>query len=78
MNGLRFGASVTIAPTFRSRFGKPSSRLPMPRANELSTVERQKAHWMPVEFGSGGAVALSIRKAATVVQVRGLKHVTLL
>ena len=39
MNGLRFGARDTIAPTFRSRLAQPSSRLPMPGANELSTVE---------------------------------------
>ena len=39
VNGLRFGARDTIAPTFRSRLAQPSSRLPMPGANELSTVE---------------------------------------
>ena len=46
-NGDRSGASEMIAPTLRSRFGQPSSRLPMPGANESSTVEWQSAHWMP-------------------------------
>ena len=32
-----------IAPGFRSRLGQPSSRLPIPSANELSTVEWQRA-----------------------------------
>src|SRR5438045_9408071 len=45
--GWRLGASETMAPTFRSRFGHPSRRLPMPGANELSTVERQRAQGMP-------------------------------
>ena len=36
-----------MAPTFRSRFGHPSSRLPMPVVNELSTVEWHSAHVMP-------------------------------
>jgi hypothetical protein len=31
--GLTVGAEATIAPTFRSRFAQPSSRLPMPGAN---------------------------------------------
>src|SRR6185437_17144049 len=30
---------IIITPTFRSRFGQPSSRRPMPGANESSTVE---------------------------------------
>ena len=30
VNGLRLGASATIAPTLRSRFAQPSRRLPMP------------------------------------------------
>ena len=37
--GLRLGDSETIAPTLRSRLGQPSSRRPIPLANELSTVE---------------------------------------
>jgi hypothetical protein len=44
VNGLRLGARDVIAPTFRSRLAQPSSRLPMPGANELSTVEWQNAH----------------------------------
>ncbi len=36
-----------IAPTSRSRFGQPSSRRPMPAANELSTVEWQSAQVIP-------------------------------
>ena len=36
-----------IAPAFRSRFGQPSRRLPIPGENESSTVEWQKAHWIP-------------------------------
>ena len=39
LNGLRFGAVATIAPTFRSRLPQPSRRLPIPGANESSTVE---------------------------------------
>src|SRR2546422_4393960 len=41
------GDKATIAPTFKSRFAHPSSRLPIPGANELSTVEWQNAHVMP-------------------------------
>src|SRR6266536_1304189 len=47
--GCRSGASETIAPTFRSRLAQPSSRWPIPGANELSTVEWHRAHWMPTE-----------------------------
>ena len=39
VKGLRFGASETIAPTFRSLLAQPSRRFPMPGANESSTVE---------------------------------------
>ena len=39
VKGLRFGASETIAPTFRSLLAQPSNRFPMPGANESSTVE---------------------------------------
>ena len=42
------GDSATIAPTFRSRFAQPSSRLPIPGANELSTVEWHNAHVTPM------------------------------
>ena len=45
----RSGAAEMMAPTFRSRFGQPSRRLPMPGANESSTVAWQSAHWMPIE-----------------------------
>ncbi len=38
-----------MAPTFRSRFAQPSRRLPIPGANESSTVEWHSAHWMPTE-----------------------------
>src|SRR4051812_23004174 len=48
--GLRFGASETIAPTFRSRLGHPSRRLPTPGATELFTVEWQTAHVSPTEL----------------------------
>jgi hypothetical protein len=41
------GDNATIAPTLRSRFGQPSSLLPIPGANELSTVEWQSAQVMP-------------------------------
>src|SRR5262249_15760273 len=50
VNGLRLGASDTIAPTLRSRLAHPSSRLPIPGANELSTVEWQNAHWIPIDL----------------------------
>ena len=33
------GESATMAPTLRSRFGKPSTRRPTPAVTELSTVE---------------------------------------
>ena len=36
-----------IAPGLRSRFGQPSSRAPIPGANELSTVEWQSAQVIP-------------------------------
>ena len=36
-----------IAPGLRSRFGQPSSRLPMPGVTESSTVEWQMAQVMP-------------------------------
>jgi hypothetical protein len=41
------GDSATIAPTFKSRFAHPSSRCPIPGANELSTVEWHNAHVTP-------------------------------
>ena len=46
------GERATIAPTFRSVFAHPSSRLPMPVAKELSTEEWHRAHVMPT-LGSG-------------------------
>ena len=36
-----------MAPGLRSRFGQPSSRLPIPLANESSTVEWQMAQVIP-------------------------------
>ncbi len=36
-----------IAPTFRSRFGQPSSRLPTPGRKKLSTVEWHNAQVVP-------------------------------
>src|SRR3954447_19736295 len=47
VTGLRFGASEITAPTLRSRLGRPSRRLPIPLANELSTVEWQTAQVRP-------------------------------
>ena len=41
------GDRATIAPTFRSVFAHPSSRLPIPVVKELSTEEWQRAHVMP-------------------------------
>src|SRR5262245_3710717 len=38
-----------ISPTLRSRFAQPSSRAPMPGANESSTVLWQSAHVMPTD-----------------------------
>ena len=37
-NGATLGANAMISPTFKSRFAQPSSRAPMPGANESSTV----------------------------------------
>ena len=41
------GDSAMIAPRLRSRFGQPSSRLPMPGGKELSTVEWHNAQVVP-------------------------------
>src|SRR5471030_958475 len=41
------GDSAMIAPGLRSRLGQPSSRLPMPGENELSTVEWHRAQVVP-------------------------------
>ena len=60
VNGLRFGASDTIAPTLRSRLAQPSRRLPMPGANESSTVEWHSAHWMPIDFTLPSASAIAV------------------
>ena len=82
MNGLRFGASDTIAPTLRSRLAQPSSRLPMPGANELSTVEWQNAHWMPIDLTlpSGLAKAVTPTTAfslSSAIVVAGSSRLTL-
>ena len=51
MTGLRLGASEITAPTLRSRLAQPSSRRPIPFANELSTVEWQSgARGCPTEL----------------------------
>ena len=47
--GRALSVSEIIAPTFRSRLGQPSSRFPIPGANELSTVEWQEAQVIPTE-----------------------------
>src|SRR5437773_460297 len=54
--GGRTGERATIAPTFRSRFGSPSSRRPTPGATELSTVEWHRAHVMPSRLMCRSAV----------------------
>ena len=41
------GDSAMIAPGFRSRLGHPSSLLPIPGANESSTVEWHRAQVTP-------------------------------
>src|ERR687897_281937 len=41
------GESAMMAPGFRSRFGHPSNRWPMPGAAELLTVEWQRAQVIP-------------------------------
>src|SRR4051812_28837444 len=43
----RTGDSAAIAPTFRWVLAQPSSRWPIPEANELSTEEWQSAHVTP-------------------------------
>src|SRR3954471_4284383 len=50
VTGLRFGASETIAPTWRSRLGRPSRRPPTPGATESLTVEWHTAHVRPTEL----------------------------
>ena len=45
-----------IAPTFRSRLGQPSRRLPIPGAKELSTVEWQAAQVIPIDFSTPSAL----------------------
>src|SRR6266704_5304320 len=52
----RTGERATIAPTFKSRFGSPSSRRPTPGATELSTVDGHKAHVMPSRWMCRSAV----------------------
>jgi len=39
VKGIKLGAKDTMAPTFKSRFAQPSSRLPIPGAKDSSTVE---------------------------------------
>ena len=50
-NGVSLGAIATMAPTLRSRFGQPSSRLPMPLVSASFTVEWQSAQVMPIRDG---------------------------
>jgi hypothetical protein len=50
-----------MAPTLRSRLAQPSSRLPMPGAKELSTVEWQNAHCIPIDL----TLPLGLAKAVT-------------
>src|ERR671911_521264 len=50
--GSSAGDNATIAPMFRSVFAHPSSRLPMPFANDLSTDEWQSAHVTPTLFSA--------------------------
>src|SRR6059058_3136274 len=52
----RTGERATIVPTFKSRFGSPSSRRPTPGATELSTVEWHRAHVMPSRLMCRSAV----------------------
>src|SRR6266513_1205035 len=72
--GGRTGERARIAPTFRSRFGSPSSRRPTPGATELSTVEWHRAHVMPSRLMCRSAVTwastpttASRRSSSTVV-----------
>jgi len=44
------GDSATIAPTFRSVFAHPSSRFPIPGANESSTDEAQPQSSFPCSW----------------------------
>src|SRR6185503_1623608 len=48
-NGATLGANAMISPTFRSRFAQPSSRAPIPGANELSTVLWHNAQVIPTD-----------------------------
>src|SRR5215216_3737720 len=61
VTGLRLGASEITAPTLRSRLAQPSSRRPMPLANESSTVELHTAHVRPTER----SVPLELKKPFT-------------
>ena len=53
------GDSAMIAPGLRSRLGQPSSRLPMPGANELSTVEWHSAQVMPTRVSGSTPLTVS-------------------
>src|SRR5687768_3417412 len=46
------GDNATIAPTFRSRLGQPSRRLPIPPVSELSTDEWHNAQVVPTDLRS--------------------------
>ena len=48
-----------MAPGFRSRLAQPSSRLPMPGAKELSTVEWQRAQVMPTRVSASLPLTVS-------------------
>src|SRR6185437_3433557 len=73
VKGVRSGADPMIFPTLRSRFVHPSSRRPTPKANELSTVEWQRAQvipteasWPPAKNPLSPTTALSLRRSSVV------------
>ena len=47
--GLQIGSQRDDLADVRSRLAQPSSRWPIPGAKELSTVEWQRAHVMPID-----------------------------
>ena len=55
----RAGDRAMMAPGLRSRLGQPSSRLPMPGANELSTVEWHSAQVMPTRVSVSTPLTVS-------------------
>ena len=60
MNGFRFGASETIAPTLRSRFGPAVQALADARREGVVDGRVAKAHWMPIDLTLPSGLAKAV------------------